>query len=473
MRKEESAKQHETNTIHHNANDHTTTVDHTTHQGIPPDRIPSHRTAQPMNPQPTLPGYEVQPDEDGVAHSKSKLDGAYDDLRALTTVRLYPCLTNAESLAYRCRCSFQIVDPFAYAMRHNREPVKLNSDVFPIGTRRIQRAMRGFLQHVASYDAMKQHLRGVKFSSSWYDGDDADCIMTLIYDNRVDAARWIEEACQARQMLGLRQINGRSKGVLLTTAAENEGSEAIIRDRVRIVRANDDVGGWEATVESPFVTTPAQSPQDIWYEKPETAFYHPNGNAMKKALGWMLNRLEHIASIPTASDNNAAPTERPRIRLLEMYCGCGAHTMALAKSDLLSEIVAIEMDQRLVQACERNIVLNDLSDVVHVRKEDAGKWARRFISKMQKYGAADEQGFDVLLVDPPRMGLDALVCKMAKQGGFQHFLYISCGRKALLRDLELLSDTFEVADCVVMDLFPRLDAVETLVHLKRKAGAAT
>jgi hypothetical protein len=33
--------------------------------------------------------------------------------------------------------------------------------------------------------------------------------------------------------------------------------------------------------------------------------------------------------------------------------------------------------------------------------------------------------------------------------------------------LERLSSDFEVVDCVQMDLFPRTDSIETLVHLTR------
>ena len=51
---------------------------------------------------------------------------------------------------------------------------------------------------------------------------------------------------------------------------------------------------------------------------------------------------------------------------------------------------------------------------------------------------------------------------------FQDFLYISCGHQALLRDLERLAPAYYVVDCAQMDLFPRTDSIETLVHLRRR-----
>jgi len=73
------------------------------------------------------------------------------------------------------------------------------------------------------------------------------------------------------------------------------------------------------------------------------------------------------------------------------------------------------------------------------------------------------------------MGLGSDVVKLAMVGGFKHMLYISCGREALKRDLEVLLEKrkekvkggggWKVEDVTFTDLFPRTDSVETLVHL--------
>mmetsp|Transcript_42932 Transcript_42932/g.100780 ORF Transcript_42932/g.100780 Transcript_42932/m.100780 type:complete len:124 (-) Transcript_42932:74-445(-) len=82
-----------------------------------------------------------------------------------------------------------------------------------------------------------------------------------------------------------------------------------------------------------------------------------------------------------------------------------------------------------------------------------------------------EREYDVLLIDPPRAGLDRNVTEMAIVGNFQHIIYVSCGRKALIRDLNVLAPYFDVASTALLDLFPGTDAVETLVHLQRKPAA--
>ena len=80
-----------------------------------------------------------------------------------------------------------------------------------------------------------------------------------------------------------------------------------------------------------------------------------------------------------------------------------------------------------------------------------------------------ELDYSILLVDPPKSGLDEQVCDMVINGPFEHVIYVSCGRRALLRDLMRMGDEyFVVADCLLIDLFPGTDSVESLVHLRRR-----
>jgi tRNA/tmRNA/rRNA uracil-C5-methylase (TrmA/RlmC/RlmD family) len=405
-----------------------------------------------------LPGYEAQPDESGVDHSKKKLAGAAQFLQewlpSNLQIETIPCEKEEDSWAYRCRCTFQIVTDedgfFHYAMRHKKEPVILGSDSFPIATNRIQRAMNDLIKLVLNcsskhdFPEMKRNLTSATFASSWCDVPESDCVVTLYYEQPLDAELWQREATQACDLLKLRQLNGRSKKLLVSGADDSIQS---IRDTVWIYRSSEESSSWDVSLTKPSSVAAAIP---IYYQKPETAFYHPNARAMTKALQWMLNRL-----------NTICPELDHPCRLLEMYCGCGAHTVALGRTGLLETIEAVELDQRLVDACSVNIQRNELQGVVRVTQRDAGEWAKRFQKKQQT------EKYDILLVDPPRMGLDEQVCNMARQGGFEHFLYISCGHKALLRDLERLSSDFEVVHCAQMDLFPRTDSIETLVHLRR------
>ena len=145
----------------------------------------------------------------------------------------------------------------------------------------------------------------------------------------------------------------------------------------------------------------------------------------------------------------------------------------------------MELDKRLVDSCVRNIEINGLTEFVSCEKGDAGSVARRIMRSRERRRTAGKEGggeraaevvsggltgteFDVLLVDPPRQGLDSRVIDLAVNSGIQRLLYVSCGREALKRDLAMLGSEFEVVNMLLTDLFPRTDSVETLVHLKRR-----
>jgi len=232
---------------------------------------------------------------------------------------------------------------------------------------------------------------------------------------------------------------------------------------------------------------PHEGDISIHYEKPENAFAHPNGNAMKMALKWILGRTALILNELDGS-----------IGLLEMFCGCGAHTVPIAKlCSKIEYISCVEIDERLIMACQKNLQLNQIhaefrrpgegleakgrlgGPVVQLFRGDAGDWAKKSRHKMNVKKKTEKErctsnttwygrDYAILLVDPPRDGLSSDVCRMAIEGSFQHLVYISCGKEALQRDLVILSCAFEVVNCTLIDLFPRIDAVESLVHLRRR-----
>lgn len=407
--------------------------------------------------------------------------------------RLVPCESEHECDGYRCRCSFQCVwtqdGEMHYAIRRHQEPVL--SDHFPIANRRIQKAMAALqakLNHEKEeFPFIRQNLTSISFYSSWADRPDSDCLVTIHYDAAIqDPEAWKAEAIHVCSGLFLSQVTGRSRK-RITRALD--GGSPIIRDTLWLVSRNDSKE-WRVSLRAPTRDDDVDCPvvRTVRYEKPEEAFFHPNATAMCHALEWMLRRLTLIIGHNINNHSNKGSC------LLELYCGCGAHTVALMQTNLLQKIVAVELDERLVEACRRNVALNatttttsttvnddddtdeercGVTTAVEVVSADAGVWARREVLSAQSKngrGCGSSSSFDILLVDPPRQGLDANVIRMAKlpHGSFRHFLYISCGRDALVRDLAILSSDFEVVDCTLVDLFPQTDAVESLVHLRRR-----
>jgi tRNA/tmRNA/rRNA uracil-C5-methylase (TrmA/RlmC/RlmD family) len=329
-------------------------------------------------------------------------------------------------------------------MRNNFKPAPILASSFAIANPRIQAAMASalsFLNGLPLSSPLLLHLTSCKFVTSW---DQVECFLTLSYGDSIDDAchsQWTAAASSLSSLASLTAVTARFKKQKLVVGRADVVNDAIVIDDVTIT-----------------------------YEKPEDAFQHPNATTMHKALSWILDEFRTVFATDPSK----------KLNLLEMYCGCGAHTMALGKvltSSLWNRIVAVELDERLVDSCAKNIELNGLADFVTVTKGDAGSVSKRIMRSKQRREKGEpatstspltDTEFDILLVDPPRQGLDEHVIKLAVTSGIDRLIYVSCGRHALQRDLALLDAHFSVVGMLLTDLFPRTDSVETLVHLKRK-----
>lgn len=476
-----------------------------------------------------LPGYVCGLfEKNGVERSAAKLERVASELESSwpldvlenVVVRTVPCRTEEETLGYRCLCRFQIVEDdengvFRYAMRRGDVPLLLRrTPPFPVanvGLRRVMDALLDFLNNDHDHDrrrrgandepssALSRSLTSATFCSSW-DGE-TDVFVTLLYSApTVSLPSWEKEAARfLRCAPTATAVIGRSKGdkrVVFADAdddddrrrRDDDDRELVLRDTIR-------------------VSLDEKTTIVVRYRKPIDSFFHPNPVVMARALDWILATMRAIVVAEKEQDDDGPTKEKrkPRLRLLELYCGCGAHTIPVALTGLFERVVAVETDHALVRACRQNWELNRADDddrghgrttVLEVVKSDAGDVARSLSRKRRRAAAlragdgkpnvqpsseqasspstttttrVDDHHHHVLLVDPPKSGLDADVCRAAiEDPETRHVVYVSCGKEALCRDLDRLRETFDVRSCTLTDLFPRTDAVETLVHLVRR-----
>ena len=92
---------------------------------------------------------------------------------------------------------------------------------------------------------------------------------------------------------------------------------------------------------------------------------------------------------------------------------------------MFSKVIALEIDDRLVQAFKRNLELNKIllsDDSMTLIAGDAGMFA---VDVSRNRCSSMHNNYDILLVDPPKSGLDTRVVQMALSGSFDNLLYIS------------------------------------------------
>ena len=75
---------------------------------------------------------------------------------------------------------------------------------------------------------------------------------------------------------------------------------------------------------------------------------------------------------------------------------------------------------------------------------------------------------NVLIVDPPRKGLDKSLIDTLLKSNIEKIVYVSCDVATMARDVSLLLDKYRIVDGYGVDLFPRTANVETVLSLVRK-----
>ena len=142
--------------------------------------------------------------------------------------------------------------------------------------------------------------------------------------------------------------------------------------------------------------------------------------------------------------------------IVEAYCGIGAISLYL--HDRAKKLIGIEIIDSAVKDAGENAKINGIDNVEFVC-DDAGKALRR-IAKKEK--------IDVLVVDPPRTGLDDELLETLLRTQIGRILYISCNPSTLGKDLSVLEERYEIVSVKGYDMFPQTPLVEALVELKMK-----
>ena len=76
--------------------------------------------------------------------------------------------------------------------------------------------------------------------------------------------------------------------------------------------------------------------------------------------------------------------------------------------------------------------------------------------------------FNILIVDPPRRGLDKNTISFIKDKKPDKIIYVSCDANTLMRDLKYLENDYEIKSYKVLDMFSYSYHLESFVVLIRK-----
>ena len=146
--------------------------------------------------------------------------------------------------------------------------------------------------------------------------------------------------------------------------------------------------------------------------------------------------------------------------VLDLYCGVGTITLAMAKA--AGKVIGVEVIPQAVEDARDNAARNGITNVEFFCG-DAGQAAL----ELEKQGIRA----DVVVVDPPRKGLNADTIEALYRFSPRRIVYVSCDPATLARDVALLKERgYQLKDAIAADLFPRCAHVESVCTLVREEG---
>ena len=149
---------------------------------------------------------------------------------------------------------------------------------------------------------------------------------------------------------------------------------------------------------------------------------------------------------------------QPGQRVLDLFCGLGNFTLPLARRG--GTVVGVEGDAELVVRARRNAELNGLANATFHAADlfkdlSSEPWMR--------------EGFDAMLLDPPRAGAAEVLAQLPL-AGIRRIVYVSCHPASLARDAGFLVKErgYRLIGAGAMDMFPQTAHVESIALFERR-----
>lgn len=141
--------------------------------------------------------------------------------------------------------------------------------------------------------------------------------------------------------------------------------------------------------------------------------------------------------------------------IFDLYSGTG--TIAQILAPVAQKVVGVEIVEEAVEAAKENAALNGLDNCTF--------WAGDVLKVIDELGEVP----DLIMLDPPRDGVNPKALMKILNFGVDRLVYIACKPTSLARDLEMIQGRgYKVEKISCVDLFPNTYHIETVCLLSRK-----
>jgi len=151
-------------------------------------------------------------------------------------------------------------------------------------------------------------------------------------------------------------------------------------------------------------------------------------------------------------------TINPEDIVYDLYTGTG--TIALYVARNCQKVVGIETVEEAIEDARFNMTLNGISNTTFVTAPVEKILDQEFIAL---HGRPN-----VVITDPPRAGMHEKVIEVLLEAQPKQIVYVSCNPATQARDLQRLSEKYEIAEVQPVDMFPHTFHIENVANLVLK-----
>jgi len=140
----------------------------------------------------------------------------------------------------------------------------------------------------------------------------------------------------------------------------------------------------------------------------------------------------------------------------DLYTGIGS--IALYLAEYCKQVVGIEEIEAAIVDAKQNATLNDIQNAIFYAGTVRDILGTTF---SETHGKPD-----LVIIDPPRSGMHPKVVKLLLELNCPRLIYVSCNPATQARDVQLLSDMYQVKELQPVDMFPHTHHIETVALLE-------
>jgi 23S rRNA (uracil1939-C5)-methyltransferase len=142
----------------------------------------------------------------------------------------------------------------------------------------------------------------------------------------------------------------------------------------------------------------------------------------------------------------------------DLYTGAGTIANFVARQS--AKVIGIEYVPSAIEDAKINSEINEITNTIFYAGD------MKDVLSLELF--AEHGRPDVIITDPPRAGMHPDVVQKLLEVHAPRIVYVSCNPATQARDLEMLSEKYEVTRIQPVDMFPQTHHVENIVQLTAK-----